>query len=152
ERAAWPGANGFTVSKTIIEGQKASDRLAFEGTAKLNEVANGMDGFLGIGIDVYLLPYLKIVETESHAVIVRQWVTQFEDGEVSNEGIFQGATRKGVVHGSAVVIWASGQVAFDDLVPVDFAGPHVYGDMVIGSNKAAFRVHTEARTEVGFFA
>jgi hypothetical protein len=48
--------------------------LPFERAVKLQEAAEGGNGFLGISRDVNLLANLQIVETESNAVVVRESV------------------------------------------------------------------------------
>jgi hypothetical protein len=48
--------------------------LLFERAVKLQEAADGSNGFLGISRDVNLLTNLQIVETESNAVVARESV------------------------------------------------------------------------------
>jgi hypothetical protein len=48
--------------------------LPVERAVKLQEAADGSNGFLGIRRDVNLLTNLQIVETESNAVVARESV------------------------------------------------------------------------------
>lgn len=106
----------------------------------------------GESVDVGLLSKLKVVEAERDAVIARQRVAQFVDREVAAEVVFHWIGGEEPVYRRAVIIGSCGEVKLDNPLPLDFAGPHHHGDVVVRSDVAALWIQAEASAEFSFYA
>src|SRR5689334_14168316 len=109
-------ANSIAVRGAVVKSQEATRRFALKRPTKLQEAADGTDGFLRISIDVHFLPELKVIETEGNAVIMRQRVAQLVDGDVPARIVFHGIGQGAAVDCGSIIVGSGSQVAVNDLV------------------------------------
>lgn len=137
ESTAGTGANGLAIGRAVAKSQEAAGCFALKGSMKLQEAADWADGFLGVSIDVHLLPKLQVIEAEWNPVIVGQRVAQFVDGDVPSRIVFHWIRRGAVVVCGSIIVGPGSHVAVNDPVALNLADLGHHGDVIVGSYKAA---------------